>query len=210
MNQMVTRMRALLLYAAATTALVTAPAHAGDVYGKVFGGAGFEQNHEFSGDIAGFGAGQGVLETETGYAVGGAIGYEIYNGFAVEAEIAYRANEIDGGSIGATAFPGGADIESLSFMGNVVYTAPEVYGFSPYLGGGAGTAGVSFSDNGERDYVFAYQGFAGVKRQLTETLSAGVEYRYFGTDDASFSSNFGAVETDYQSHSANLVFSVSF
>lgn len=200
----------VLLSTAAVAALLIAPAHAQDAYGKVFGGAGFEQDHEFNGEITGVGIGDGTLETETGYAVGGAIGYQFTDWIAVEAEIAYRANEIEGGVVNGAAFTGGDDIESLSFMGNIVYTAPEIYGFTPYLGGGAGTAGISFSDGGDRDYVFAYQGFAGVKRRITDNLSAGVEYRYFGTDDAQFASDFGAVAADYESHSANLVFTVGF
>lgn len=202
-----------LLSTAAIAALLSAPAQAGDVYGKIFGGVGFEQSHEINGEIFGTGIGAGELETDTGYTFGGAIGYQVTDFLGVEAEVAYRSNSIDSGVINGAAFTvNDEDLESLSFIGNVVYTAPEFYNFQPYIGGGAGTARIGFSDgaSGANEYVFAYQGFAGVKRQITSNLAAGVEYRYFGADEATFNNSFGAVTTDYESHNVNLVMTVSF
>jgi len=199
-----------LLTATAAAALLSAPAHAENFYGKLFGGVGFEQDQDFSGVIAGVDSGAGTLETDTGYVVGGAIGYSIIDNIAVEAEIAYRANEIEGGFVNGSAFTANDDLESLSFMGNVVYTAPSFAGFTPYIGGGAGAAGIRFSETGDRDYVFAYQGFAGVSYPVTEIVSAGVEYRYFGTDEADIAGTLGAVTTDYDAHNINLVLSARF
>jgi len=200
----------MLLTAAAGAALLSAPAQAEDFYGKVFGGVGFEQDQDFSGAVTGVDSGAGTLETDTGYVVGGAIGYNIIDNISVEAEIAYRANEIESGFVNGSAFTINDDLESLSFMGNVVYTAPSFAGFTPYVGGGAGAARIGFSEGGDRDYVFAYQGFAGVSYPITEIVSAGVEYRYFGTDEADITGALGAVTTDYDAHNVNLVLSVSF
>lgn len=200
----------MLLSATAAAALLTAPAHAEDFYGKLFGGVGFEQDQDFTGTVTGVDTGAGALETDTGYVVGGAVGYHIIDNFAIEAEIAYRANEIEGGVVNGAAFSINDDLESLSFMGNVVYTAPEFAGFTPYIGGGAGAARIGFSETGDRDYVFAYQGFAGVSYPITEILSAGVEYRYFATDEADIAGAVGAVTTDYDAHNVNLVLSVAF
>ena len=199
-----------LLSATAAAALLTVPAHAEDFYAKLFGGVGFEQDQDFTGLISGVDTGAGTLETDTGYVVGGAVGYNVIDNFAIEAEIAYRANEIEGGFVNGTAFAIDDDLESLSFMGNVVYTAPEFAGFTPYIGGGAGAARIGFSEAGERDYVFAYQGFAGVSYPITQIVSAGVEYRYFATEEADIAGPLGVITTDYDAHNVNLVLSVAF
>lgn len=197
-----------ILSAATAAVFLTAPAYAGEPYGKLFGGVGFGVDHEFEGEALGFPVGQGELDTDLGYDVGGALGYRFADFFGVEGEIAYRSNDIDGGVVAGAPFSADGDLNALSFMANGVFTAPSGYGFTPYVGAGAGAARIG--GDGDHDVVFAYQAFGGVKRQLTDRLSAGVEYRYFGADSPTFSNAIGSIETDYSAHNVNFVLTRSF
>ncbi len=198
----------ILFATTAAAALLSAPAHADDVYAKVFGGVGLGVDQDFDAQIAGVGPVSGEIDTDIGYDVGGALGYQLNDLFAVEAEVAYRSNDISGGTVAGAPFSASGDIDALSFMGNAVLTLPGSYGLTPYGGVGVGTAGVG--GDGERDYVFAYQGFAGLKRDLTDRISAGVEYRYFGSEDATFSNAVGTLSTDYSAHNINFVLTRRF
>ncbi|GAB4531944.1 MAG: outer membrane beta-barrel protein [Amphiplicatus sp.] len=198
----------MIIAAASAAALLSAPAHADESYAKLFGGVGFGVDHDFEGEVLDSPVGSGELDTELGYDVGGALGYRFADFFSVEGEIAYRSNDIDGGVIAGAPFSADGDLNALSFMANGVFSAPGRYGFTPYVGAGAGAARIG--GDGDHEVVFAYQAFGGVKRQLTDRVAAGVEYRYFGAEDATFSNPLGSVTTDYSGHNVNFVLTRSF
>lgn len=200
-------MRMVIVMAAASLAALS-PAHAADTYGKLFGGVVFGADHDIAANLPGVGSGTGAVDTDTGYGVGGALGYRLSDMFAVEGEVAYRSNNVDSGVVAGTAFDGDGNINSLSFMANGVFTAPGKFGVAPYVGAGAGTAQLGTS--GDHDFVFAYQAFAGLNKQLGENLGAAVEYRYFGADDATFTDGPATLTTEYATHSVNLVLTRRF
>ncbi len=81
----------------------------------------------------------------------------------------------------------------------------------PYIELGAGVARVEVNDFtagdfNDDDIVFAYQGGAGLAFDLTERLTVDLGYRYFATDDPSFSTagnNISQdVEFEYAQHGA--------
>jgi len=199
-------MRKLLLLSA-FAALGAVPAHAGETYGKLFGGVVFDRDYDVE-TVPPGGPAVGDLGTDTGFDVGGALGYQITDMFAIEGEIAYRLNSIDAATIAIVPAPADPDLSALSFMANGVFTAPSAYGLTPYVGAGAGTARVG--GLGEHDFVFACQAFGGVKTNITDRISAGVEYRYFAAPDAPYPGAGGALDIDYATHSANVVLTRSF
>lgn len=198
----------MVIVAAAASLAAIAPAHAGETYGKLFGGVVFGADHDITANLPGVGSGAGEIDTDTGYGFGGALGYQASSFFGFEAEIAYRSNNVDNGVIADVPFEGDGDLDSLSFMANGVFTAPGRYGVTPYVGAGAGAARVGGS--GDHDLVFAYQAFGGLKKQLAENLSAAVEYRYFGADDATLTDGPATLTTDYNNHSVNFVLTRRF
>jgi opacity protein-like surface antigen len=164
---------------------------------------------------------------DTGFIVGGAIGASLgqyMKGLRVEAEVAYRQNEV-GGLWTSSTGAGNLDYDhsSLSVMANVWYDIPLGGGFSPYVGGGIGwadaeadgrynvtTLGVttttvpfSFSDDG-----FAWQLGIGLNYQAAPNIQVGIGYRYFEGPEIpvtpAFALNTALGELDNQNHSAIL------
>lgn len=140
-------------------------------------------------------------ESDTGYIIAGAVGLSLGNmmqGLRVEAEVAYRQNQVDGAWTSDTAAgapnPGDVgtldyDHTTLSVLANAWYDF-DVIGFKPYVGGGLGWADVevdgayllsllpsprplNFSDSG-----FAWQLGAGVNFQVAPSMQLGIGYRY--------------------------------
>lgn len=153
----------------------------------------------FYGDTASF---------DTGFALGGFVGYDTGTGVRVEGELTYRSNDLDGFSLlPGVPFDGG--IDSLSLMGNVFYDFNTGSAWSPYVGGGLGVAlmtaditsvGIDVID--DDDTVFAYQLGAGVGYALSPTVSITADYRFFATGNPEFA-DFAAdnIEFEYMNHS---------
>jgi opacity protein-like surface antigen len=67
----------------------------------------------------------------------------------------------------------------------------------PYVGGGFGGAATIFDADGftdgnvslfgsDSDFVFSYQGFAGLRFNLNQQMFVGLGYKYLFTDDSSY------------------------
>lgn len=128
------------------------------------------------------------------------MGYGQKAGVRGELELGYRTFAIDKISnlrVGDRAlrgpFEAGGDVNSFSFMGNIVSSLP-LGPLNLYVGGGVGIArveaewrslaGTSFPEVDDREDVFAWQLFTGLQHHLLEDLSASLGYRYFATDDS--------------------------
>lgn len=196
-----------IMIAVAISAAATTSANA-ESYGKLFGGVALGADHDIVATIPGVGSGAGEFDTDTGYIVGGAYGANFSKFIAVEGEIAYRENDLNGGDVAGVPFDGDGELTSLSFMGNAIFKAPGYSGFTPYAGAGAGGARVGGAD--EHDFVFAWQAFGGVSREISPRINAGVEYRYFDADTATLNDPSGSIATDYNSHSINLTLTRKF
>ena len=66
-----------------------------------------------------------------------------------------------------------------SVMGNALLDFGDDAGFSGYIGGGLGYAGVKAF--GETDGSWAWQGIAGVRTAISDNIDLGLKYRYFRT-----------------------------
>jgi opacity protein-like surface antigen len=154
----------------------------------------------------------GTIETsfDTGWALGGSVGYAFANGIRAEAELGYRQNDLDQariGGLGSADMDG--DVSALSFMANGWYDIKTGTPFTPYLGGGIGFAQVSVNDAkiagvalaDDDDTVFAYQVGAGVAFAVAPKINLTLDYRFFGTADPSFkAAGGGSFDSEYHSH----------
>jgi len=157
----------------------------------------------------------GEMEFSNGWAVIGALGYQMGNGFRVELEPGYRRNSADSTTTNVGDRDADGRLSALSLMTNAIYELPLTFGLRPYLGVGIGgarlsadfsipnVAGADLSVDDE-DWVFAYQGIAGLGFALSDTVTLGIDYRYFKTQDPEFNSNRagagGKWEGEYASH----------
>jgi opacity protein-like surface antigen len=157
---------------------------------------------------------------DTGFQIGGAVGYHFNRNFRGELEGYYRRNALDSISASGTAFgialSNTAAVDghasNAGVMGNVYWDFANSTKFTPYVGGGIGlskvdveisSGGASASDN---DTVFAYQAMAGVKYALTSQIAVNVGYRYFATTDP----KFGTTEVENQSHNVDIGLTYNF
>jgi len=133
-------------------------------------------------------AGQAV-NSKTGWAVLGSVGYALGNGVRLEVEGNRRANDRD---FGATSpGPGATGSETKTgAMANVLFDMDigSRYLF-PYLGAGAGYQSIAVARGGSYSLTgsqnsFAYQAMLGASFPIPGVvgLSATAEYRYLGTN----------------------------
>ena len=149
-----------------------APIQSNNWYVAVFGGVGFTPDTTLDGIESSY---------DIGWDVGGEVGYRS-GPLRYEGEYIFQRSKIDT-LAGISTTIGSIKINAGMF--NVLYSFGDVGArFNPYLGGGIGYANVdqtSRSSNGE----FGYQARAGLVFNILDTTAFTVEYRYFGTTEAS-------------------------
>jgi opacity protein-like surface antigen len=104
-------------------------------------------------------------------------------------------------------------------MGNAAVDIATQTKFTPYLFAGIGfaqvelnglgQAGVAVTANGD-DTVFAYQLGLGVGYAATESITLGLEYRYFATSDPEDTITGGDIEWEYPTHNILVGIRYSF
>lgn len=149
-------------------------------YAALHGGAVWLDDPEFLsfGDLF-------ATDMDTGWAVGGAVGYRYDNGFRAEFEGTWRDND---GEIFEVPFflADPAEISALNFMLNALYDFNmNMGGFTPYIGAGLGAARVDMDFAGGTDddgWAFAYQFIGGFSFPVSNTaLEFFADYRYMRT-----------------------------
>lgn len=160
----------------------------------------------------------GRIETDTGFAVAGALGYD-FGMFRVEAEAAYGQSGLSGIAItGASAggepidvdefdlaevcedsddclgfFDSGTlddtNLRQISVMANAWFDIPLGEGFEPYVGGGVGITDVAFTgEDSDGETLFTWQLGAGVAIPLSPKMKLTLDYRHRETDRPDFGS----------------------
>ena len=182
---------------------VPAYAFAAGPYVSVAGGAVFLEDSDLDADALGL---SGEAEFDTGFGVWGAAGYG-FDAFGaatvrVEAEVAYRQNDVDTITVSGIGTGSGGDAEVYALSG-MVNLAVDILTWSivkPYAMVGIGAANVTLEsddlDVDEDDTVFAYQAGAGLGFAVTERITLFGGYRYFATADPEFE----GVDAEYGSH----------
>jgi opacity protein-like surface antigen len=196
--------RLKILVAAVIAAAMPSLAHA-QWYAGADGGANFVQDSNLSGNGTSAKAG-----SDTGYVIQGHAGYAFTGpGFGtprIEGEVGYRSSGLKSlSNVNGTV---SGQTTALSLMVNGAYQFLPKSSWHPFVGAGLGMAriGVDWRDgNGTlvegTDWVFAYQGFAGVSYDVTKNWELTAQYRYFATEDPEFTSAAGVRYTgEYSSH----------
>jgi opacity protein-like surface antigen len=157
---------------------------------------------------------------DTGFQIGGAIGYHFDRNFRGEMEGFYRRNDLNSLSASGTAFgisftaatPVSGEATNAGMMGNLYWDFVNSSKFTPYIGGGVGftRAGVDItigsSSASVNDTVFAYQAMAGVKYAVTSKVSVNLGYRYFACSDP----KFDTTEVENQTHNVDFGLTYDF
>ncbi|MFM9862520.1 MAG: OmpA family protein [Micropepsaceae bacterium] len=189
------RLQRTLLAGAAVLAL-TSHASANELrgtYAAIEGGAGWVGSERFSQVTAT----SGVIGTsatydadfDTGWAIFGTLGYAFGNNMRAELELGYRQNEIESlreiFPVPGALAPDG-DLSEFTVMANLLYDIALGRHLTLTVGAGAGAdqanldAGVLGFDDGE--WVFAYQGIAGLSYAIGDQTQLFVNYRYLQVD----------------------------
>lgn len=150
---------------------------------------------------------------KAGYTISGVVGIRTESGLRPEAELTYKAVDLDQFKYYNLSAPTKADEEVFAAMANVFYDIKVGSHVFPYLGGGIGVATyhidhapIVFVDNGfsetrivakDNDTVFAYQAGAGVNVAISRHVMVDLGYRYFGFD-SDFESHNLQVGVNYQ------------
>jgi opacity protein-like surface antigen len=142
----------------------------------------------------------GQTSTDTGYRLGGSVGYDFNSMFGAEAEVSYGHVNINSFTPDtASAIPVTGDASALSVMGNLI-VGRQMGAFRPYIGVGAGAVDVSMSvpagqlgPDGvdDSDWTWGAQVFVGVDFALTNNVSLGARYRYQYVGDTGFNDTGG-------------------
>jgi opacity protein-like surface antigen len=133
----------------------------------------------------------GRAEYDSGYAVGGSLGYKSESSWRLELEATYRRNgfdEIDWSHFSKSgSFETNGDVASLGFMANVFWDIDTGTKITPSLGTGLGVVQVTFDDVSDADGPLfdetetglGFQLGAGLGYALTEALTLSLDYRFF-------------------------------
>ncbi len=135
------------------------------------------------------------IDTKTGWAAVGSIGWGFGNGLRAEVEGNYRTNDVEKTKVNNVGSVGGRGaLNSFGVMVNALYDIQTGTPFTPYFGAGAGygwlethryrasAAGLSATSDTEAGN-FAYQGIAGIGYNLGMGLTLTTEYRFYGMID---------------------------
>ncbi|MBX9886243.1 MAG: outer membrane beta-barrel protein, partial [Novosphingobium sp.] len=209
-------MRKLLLgLALASTALATpALAKKDSWYVEVDAGAMIVERTDLA--IAGV-AGAANLKSDTGYDVGGIVGYD-FGGFRLESEVGYRRARADRITDSSGAMYDRASrtlvgrSQALSYMVNGLLDFGNDDSLQGFVGGGVGVANVRYivSATGlggvnDSDTNFAWQALAGVRTPISKHWDVGLKYRYFSVSNLNFIGNDvlsgQSIKSQWRSHS---------
>lgn len=221
----------LTLLASTTLAMLalSAPAQAAGSgwYFSLTGGANFQTDDGFFASTVGADTLTFNPDSDTGWIIGGAVGLSLNNmvqGLRIEAEVAYRENQINGSWSSTTGVADAGLLEydhsTLSVMANVWYDF-DLGGVRPYVGGGVGWAetelegnflggtipAINHSDNG-----FAWQLGAGLNFDISPNVQLGLGYRYFEGPEVNIGAPFAAngASGDVQSENHAAVVSLTY
>jgi len=158
-----------------------------------------------------------TIESDTGIALGVALGYDFGNNFRTELEYAYQQNDLSTTTLNGviTAPVTSGDTTSHAGLLNGYYDFNNNSVFTPFISGGVGFATIDISNivtggvttaAAVSDTVFAYQVGAGVSLAVSDALSIDLTYRYFATADA----KSGTTTAEYSSNNIYLGARVGF
>lgn len=166
-------------------------------------------------NISGADTGSVDLSFNTGAAFTGFVGYHFTDQFAGEAELGYATADTDKitgtiNGVGVSVPVNGHFNSALVFV-NGLWTPSAISGFSPYVGGGLGFAGIDTSvssvggaavgaSHSETD--FAAQFILGFDYPVSNQFSIGARYRFVWVNSGSTTASGGDLvnQDDFTAH----------
>jgi outer membrane protein OmpA-like peptidoglycan-associated protein len=118
----------------------------------------------------------GANSAGIGWAAGGTVGYD-FVGPRVALDVGYGQTPVNF-SIPGTALNG--KVGQLTALANLAYDFLPTSVITPYVGAGLGVAFID-SNTSLGSTQFAWDAFVGVRYQISNTMSVGLEGRYVGT-----------------------------
>lgn len=180
--------RQILLAAAAASALAFGSASAfaddtssnGGWYVNADGGASILPNLDLKTS-----AGTAHEHFDTGYAYGGAVGYDYGNGMRVELDTTHQVSNLS--RVGGTS--AGGHLQSTSLMVNGQVDLTHHTSVTPYVGAGIGyqNIGANIAGLQDSDWKPAYQAEAGLRADVSQKVSVFGEYRFSQSEAADLS-----------------------
>ncbi|MEX0281789.1 MAG: outer membrane protein [Arenibacterium sp.] len=178
----------------------------GSFYLKALGGA-----SDLQGSSVTLGPVTGDGRFDTGFIVGGALGYD-YAGSPFRAEVEYTYRTADASSLPGGIGTGG-DFASTTLMLNGFYSFATTGRWTPYVGLGIGAmTEVDFDVSGGGEFsdrsVFAAQLMVGAEYEISERATFFGELRYFDAGEVDMTGAGGSLRADYRT--VDLVAGISF
>lgn len=145
-------------------------------YAKILGGANFVNNTSIDGNKATY---------EAGYIVGASIGYNFRHNLSLEAEYAYRRNNLSKIHFVNAERSHNGHLQTSSLMANILWKTPcPFFCFQPFFGAGIGydfqqmrssNSQIRFHQNWSR---FSWQLMAGLAYSIFCNTDLTLEYKY--------------------------------
>ena len=134
----------------------------------------------------------------TGYAAGGAFGYDMGNGVRVELNSFYQHSSV--GRLGDV--PTDGHLSSTSLMANATYDLLPNATVTPYVGAGLGfqNVGGTIGTLSGRDWKPAYQAEAGLRTDVSNRVSLFGEYRFSQSESVTLSSPTDSAQQHFSDH----------
>jgi len=134
----------------------------------------------------------------SGYAYGGAFGYDTGDGIRIELSALYQDSSLV--KLNATSATG--HLSSTSLMANATYDLVNDWPVTPYVGAGLGVQSVGGWTNNlhGRDWEPAYQVEAGLRHELGENVSVFSEYRFSQSESVMLSSGSDIAHEHFGDH----------
>lgn len=183
---------------AALGAQAASAAESPGLYLGAGGGADWLQDMDLRGGAAAPLSSQ--IDSDTGWAAIGSLGYRFGNGVRTEIEGGYRHNDgnalIGNGKVNT-------EVRAWDAMTNVLYDFDLGSPIRPYVGVGVGAVNVDAKVGGvgsDDNWAFGYQGIAGVEYALSDSLALFTDYRYLSTAGLNVNPGTANVHDEYHSH----------
>jgi opacity protein-like surface antigen len=135
---------------------------------------------------------------DTGFAAGGAFGYDTGDGIRVELDSLYQHSDV--GRLGGVLTNG--HLSSTSLMINTTYDFLPNAKFTPYVGAGLGfqNVGGTIGTLSGRDWRPAYQAEAGLRTYVSDNVSLFGEYRFSQSESVTLSTPTDSAHQHFSDH----------
>ena len=170
-------------------------------YASINAGVAIVPDSDLDVTIYGLGSATEELSYDSGFTIGGAVGYMVEN-FRFEGELSYQTNDMDSLSAFGLSGPVNGDISVLTFLVNGYFDFATGGPLVPYVTAGIGYSNfdVEMDGDSEDDNLFTYQFGLGVGYAINEKVTLDLRYRYLGFEDYEYSDATGRLSADISSH----------